>query len=74
MPSTHAFGIIPVFNIVLNNCSYNGNNRPLVLLIYSFKIQSVPGDFEFFRQDMHFSISADVIGGLRYSLSIGLSE
>ena len=44
MPSTHAVGIIFLFNIVLNKCSYNGNNRPLVLLIYSFKIRSVPGD------------------------------
>ena len=65
-PSTHAVGIIPVLSIVLNNRTYTGNNRCLVLLIYSFKILSVPGDLEFFKLDMHFSISATVIGEFKY--------
>ena len=66
MPSIHAEGMRPVSNITLNNLTYSGKNISLVFLMYSFRILSVPGDFEFFSAVMHFSISAEIIDKLRY--------
>ena len=48
-PTDQHSGTIPESNIILNNLTYIGRNRLVVVFICSFKIQSMPELLLFFN-------------------------